>query len=162
MVCIYIALFFSHIHSVHLLAAQFSSMRGNSGFGILPKDTSACRWGRLGIADILVGAFRKWKVEVYCICIYTSSCVRSLLCVIHCIFIVFFVDIVCRGQLCRRRMWTLFWAWLLPVFVLKPASETTEYGGISTALKTPMCMCGPVSTVGFLNTIGIWVCTFLM
>ena len=24
-------------------------MRGNSGFGILPKDTSACRWGRLGI-----------------------------------------------------------------------------------------------------------------
>ena len=25
------------------------SKRGNSGFSILPKDTSACRWGRLGI-----------------------------------------------------------------------------------------------------------------
>ena len=39
----------THIHTVHLLAALCRSMRGNSGFSILPKDTSACRWGRLGI-----------------------------------------------------------------------------------------------------------------
>ena len=34
---------------MHLLAALCCSMRGNSGFSILLKDTSACRWGRLGI-----------------------------------------------------------------------------------------------------------------
>ena len=39
----------THIHTVHLLAALCCSMRGNSGFSILPKDTSACRWGRLGM-----------------------------------------------------------------------------------------------------------------
>ena len=39
----------THIHTVQLLAALCCSMRANSGFSILPKDTSACRWGKLGI-----------------------------------------------------------------------------------------------------------------
>ena len=39
----------TQIHTVHLLAALFWSMRGNLWVSILPKDTSACGWGRLGI-----------------------------------------------------------------------------------------------------------------
>ena len=38
----------SHIHTVHLLAALCCSMRHNSGFSILLKDTSACRFFGLG------------------------------------------------------------------------------------------------------------------
>ena len=38
----------SHTHTVHLLAALCCSMRPNSGFSILLKDTSACRFGKTG------------------------------------------------------------------------------------------------------------------
>ena len=37
----------THIHTVHLLAALIFSMTAIWGFSILPKDTSASRWGRL-------------------------------------------------------------------------------------------------------------------
>ena len=36
------------IHTVHLLAALFFLQGAKTGFSILPKDTSTCRWGRLG------------------------------------------------------------------------------------------------------------------
>ena len=42
----------THIHTVHLLAGLCCSMRHNSGFSILPKDTSACRLGRLGLEPL--------------------------------------------------------------------------------------------------------------
>ena len=40
---------FTHSYSAAISSFIFYSMRGNSWFRILPKDTSACRWGRLGI-----------------------------------------------------------------------------------------------------------------
>ena len=46
---------------MHLLSALCCSMRGNSGFRILPKDTSACRWERLGSNCLASG----WRTPLY-------------------------------------------------------------------------------------------------
>ena len=58
----------THIHTVHLLAALCCSMRHNSGFSILLKDISACRFlfGKTGdrTADLQVGGRPLYSISL--------------------------------------------------------------------------------------------------